>query len=120
MSLRSARRIFGPWLAALFLLAHVGGVIPAIYVHTSDVVSEVRLSGQPHSTHHGGAQHDEHSGLADPCCAVHHHLSAVIPPPIDAAPVDLVLRPLISLPLMATADTSPNLLDRPPKSSSPI
>jgi len=118
-----AKRRFGPWLLGLFLLAQIVGVVPVMFDHAMHVFESQPAVSSAHDHSAPGRHGDHRHGVADvkdECCSLHHHLAGVLPFALRAVAISFVAVLMVVPPARALASADPILLERPPKSSSPI
>ena len=118
-----AKRRFGPWLLGLFLLAQIVGVVPVMFDHAMHVFESQPAVSSAHDHSAPGRHGDHRHGVADvkdECCSLHHHLAGVLPFALRAVAISFVAVLMVVPPARALASADPILLERPPKSLSPI
>ena len=105
-------------LVGLFALAQIAGVSPLIYEHTLNVFDAAQADGDHDHVTPTAPGADHHHGILDvhdQCCAL-HTLAGPLPGVADVALANLSLSVRIApAALVASADTYPGRLDRPPK-----
>jgi hypothetical protein len=107
----------------LFLVAHIAGVAPVMVDHAAHVFEGQPAVAKAHdysaSTRHIGHRHGI-GYVKDECCALHHHLTGIIPFMAPAVAVKLAMVPLAAPRVRLLASSDPTLLERPPKALSLI
>jgi hypothetical protein len=102
-----------PWIAGVFFLAQVSGIIPGHYDHAG-------AAGTAHAFTHlpgDGTKSPHHHSLLDAddkCCALHGS-PGVILAVLDTPAIELVPVRVMARPQAKPAPIPPSLLDRPPK-----
>jgi hypothetical protein len=119
---RTVRRLV-PWILGLYLVAQAAGIASLAALHLDHIhqsqaaiADDIARTGVvDHSHEHNGHHQHGTPDLADPCCTVHHHLAAVLPP-APAAQARAFVSATLALPLPDhLSGAEPGRLDRPPK-----
>src|SRR5262249_49233663 len=108
-------------LLACFTFAQVAGVLPLIYDHTlnvfetTPVVTHAHVHIQSATATPDGDHHHGVLDLHDQCCAL-HTLTGPLPQTVRAVPADFVGARVAPAAVIALAQGTPSLPDRPPRS----
>jgi len=118
---RTIRRIV-PSLIGLFVVAQLGGIVPAQLDHAHSASGAVAPHVHHHHAHQHGGEHpwhhdssDERGSLSDKCCALHAFMTAVLPAAVAGDPGLILAERLVAVADERFSGLAPGRLDRPPR-----